>query len=337
MKKFNLVLLSLLALCLLASSAFAAVELKLSHSGPTIAEGDKNDEGCKAFKEYVERESNGEIVVNIFPNNQLGNEREQLEGVLMGTIEAASITTGTVPTVYNDILVFDIPYLFPSYKVAHKVLDGAFGQKIADGFHKSTGSYILGFGENGYRHFTNRVREIRSPEDVKGLKIRTMENPIHIAMMKSLGAVPTPIPFGELYTAMSQGVVDGQENPVSLIESCRFYEVQKYLSLDGHFYSPFVLLFNQAAFEGLSKEHQAIIREGANAWKQRQRQFNFDVQRARALESIKKHGTQVAELTPAELLAFREATQKEVLPLIEEEVGQALAAEALAAVSAAEK
>jgi C4-dicarboxylate-binding protein DctP len=324
-----------LAACF-ASPSIAAVEIKLSHSGPTPETGATNDEGCKAFKEYVERESGGEIIVNVFPNNQLGNEREQLEGTQMGTIQMCSISTGTLSALDSQMLVIDIPYLFDSKPVAYKFLDGPMGDKIREHFHDQAGAYILAYGENGFRHFTNRVRTIKSPADLKGLKIRTQENPAHIAMMKSFGATPAPIPFGELYTALSQGVVDGQENPVSLTESSRFHEVQKYLTLDGHFYSPFVLIANGDFYDALGPEQQKIVRDGANAWSKRQREFN-SADEIRALEEMKKAGVEITELSPDELKAFREAAQAGALPLIQQEIGEPFINEVMKSVEDAGK
>ncbi len=322
MKKITSIFIMITTLVLaLSVSANAAVEIKLSHSGPTPAVGATNDEGCKAFKKYVEDKSNGEIKVKIFPNNQLGNEREQFEGVQMGTIQMCSISTGTLSTVDKQMLVMDIPYLFANKKAAYSFLDGPMGVQIRDDFGAKTGTVMLAYGENGFRHFTNRVRPIKSPKDIAGLKIRVQENPAHIAMIKSMGATPTPIPFGELYTALSQGVVDGQENPVSLTESSRLHEVQKYLTLDGHFYSPFVLIVNGGIFKKLTPAQQQIVRDGAKAWSERQRVFNTADEK-RSLEVMAKDGVQITELSPAELAEFQKVTQAGSLPLIEKEIGK---------------
>ncbi len=304
-----------------SSGAYAAIEIKLSHSGPTPATGATNDEGCKAFKNYVEKKSNGEIKVNIFPNNQLGNEREQFEGVQMGTIQMCSVSTGPLSTADKHMLVMDIPYLLNSKKAAFAFLDGEMGTKIREDFSAKTGTVMLAYGENGFRHFTNRVRPIKTPKDIAGLKIRVQENPAHIAMIKSMNATPSPIPYGEVYTALSQGVVDGQENPVSLIESSRLHEVQKYLTLDGHFYGPFVLIVNGGLYKKLTPEQQQIVKDGAKAWSDRQRTFN-DADEKRALEVMKKEGVQVTELTPDQLNEFQKVTQAGALPFIEKEVGK---------------
>lgn len=337
MKKMaKTLVLAVLLVAFAAASAMAAVEIRISHSGPTPAVGATNDEGAKAFKEYVEKTSGGEIVVKIFPNNQLGNEREQMEGVQMGTIQMCSISTGTLSTLDAQMLVMDIPYLFVSKPGVYRFLDGPMGTKLREDFSKKTGTVMFAFGENGFRHFTNRTRTIKTPADLKGLKIRTQENPAHIEMIKAMGATPTPIPFGELYTALSQGVVDGQENPVSLTESSRFHEVQKYLTLDGHFYSPFVLVANGAFYNKLTPAHQKIVQDGASAWQKRQREFN-DADEKRSLQVMKDAGVEVTELTPEQFAAFKEVTQKGALPLIEKQLGKGFLDEVFEAVEAAEK
>lgn len=337
MKKFAILILIIFSFVVyVVPGAYAAVEIKLSHSGPTSVAGATNDEGCKAFKEYVEIASNGAIHVKIFPNNQLGNEREQMEGVQMGTIQMCSITTGTMSTLDSGMLVLDIPYLFSSKKGAYNFLDGHMGTKIREEFSKKTGTVMLAYGENGFRHFSNRVRTMKSPNDVKGLKIRTQENPAHIAMVKAMGGIPATIPFGELYTALSQGVVDGQENPASLMESSRLHEVQKYLTLDGHLYSPFVLIANGGFFKKLTAEQQQIVRDGATKWSERQRSFNT-MDEKRSLLAMRDSGVEITELTTPELAAFRKVAREGALPFIEKEVGRSFVIEVLTATEKAEK
>ncbi|MEG2185085.1 MAG: DctP family TRAP transporter solute-binding subunit [Cloacibacillus sp.] len=336
MKKLFTVAAALSLLFSTCTASLAAIELKLSHSGPTPSVGATNDEGCKAFKKYVEEKSKGEIKVKIFPNNQLGNEREQLEGTQMGTIQLCSITSGTLSNLDKQMLALDIPYLFANKATAYKFLDGPMGTKLRKDFGVKTDTMLLAFGENGFRHFTNRVRNIKSPADLKGLKIRTMENPVHIAMMRSMGVTPTPIPFGELYTALSQGVVDGQENPVSLIESSRLHEVQKYLTLDGHFYSPFVLIMNNDSYKKLSPEQKKIVAGGASAWSAKQREFNA-MDEKRSLVNMKKAGVVITELNPQQLNEFKKVTQAGAIPLIEKEAGKNLIKQVLDASAKAAK
>ncbi len=334
-KDFN-ALLSLMVgviVLFLAGTTYAKTEIKLGHSAPVF--GDKTEIACQAFKKYVETNSSSEILINIFPNNQLGNERELLEGLQMGTVEMAAITTGSFPTFYPEIMVLDIPYLFSSSPVAWAVLDGPFGDQLRKGFLAKTHVNLLAFGENGYRNFTNSARPIKTPEDLKGLKIRTMENPAHLAMMKAMGAIPTPMPYGELYTALAQHVVDGQENPISLIKASKFYEVQKYLTVDGHVYSPHALLINDSYLNNLSEPLRKIIVEGAKVWQKTHREYSVK-QNKEGLDDIKASGTEVYTINADELALFRKATSK-IVPIIEKEVGKELVAQALQYVAEAEK
>jgi len=207
------------------------VEIKLSHSSPAV--DDRLEAACQAFKKHVEEKTGGKVKVTTYPNSQLGGEREQLEGVQLGTIQMAALSSGPLPGIFPQIMVFDLPYLFASQKAAFEVLDGPTGQEIFDLMKAKTGIRGLVWGENGFRHFTNSVRTVTKPSDMQGLKIRTMENPAHMAIVKALGASPTPMAFNEVYSGLQQKTIDGQENPISLIVSMKFYETQKYLTLDG--------------------------------------------------------------------------------------------------------
>lgn len=333
MKKI-MILMSLMV-ALSSTAAMAAIEIRLSHSGPTPIAGATNDEGARAFKEYVERESQGEILVTIFPNNQLGNEREQIEGVQWGTIHVCSISTGVLSAFDPQMLALDIPYLFSSKAVAHKFLDGPMGDRLRQDFSERTNTVMLAFGENGFRHFTNSRRPIKTPADMQGLVMRTQENPAHIAMMNSMGAIPVPIPFGELYTALSQGVADGQENPLTLIEASRLHEVQRYITISMHFYSPFVLIMNADLYNRLTPEQQKIVHGGARAWSARQREFNA-ADELRSIRYIQEHGVEIHELDAEQFDAFRRITREGAMPLIEAETSEEFIAEVLAAVLAAE-
>ncbi|MFG1462601.1 TRAP transporter substrate-binding protein [Xanthobacter sp. DSM 24535] len=214
-----------------------------------------------AFKETVEGESGGRIKVDIFPGGTLGGEREIVESLQLGTIDMAMTSTSVVGNFVPDVLVFDIPFLFRDAPHARAVLDGQIGQDILAKFG-TKGLVGLGYGENGFRHLTNNKRAVETPADMSGLTIRTMENPIHIAAFSQLGARPTPIAWPELYPALQQGVVDGEENPLSNIITAKFFQVQKYLSLTGHVYAPTVIMISPTAWAKLSAEDKKIIRDG---------------------------------------------------------------------------
>lgn len=314
------------------SEAPKVIEIKLGHGSPPG--NDRLEMACQEFKKYVETATNGSLKITTYPANQLGGEREQLEGVQMGTIEMGGLGTGPIPGIFPQVMVFDLPYLFPSLEVAYKVLDGPVGQEVLDMMTAKTGIKALVWGENGYRHFTNNTRPITKPEDLKGLKIRLMENPAHMGMVEVMGGNPTPISFAELYTALSQKTVDGEENPLSLIMSMKFYEVQKYLTLDGHVYHPIVLMINDKFFKGLTPEQQKAIEEGAIIWRDKIREFN-QKQTNEALQFLKDHGMEVTELTPEQLQAFRDATRP-VYDKFKDTIGEDLLNKVLKAIEEAE-
>ena len=213
------------------------IVIKYAHGGPPDPLKLPEQADAMAFKEYVESRSGGRIKVEIYPACQLGSEREMLEGVKIGNIEMANTSEGSVAGFYPEILATAIPYAFKNRRVAWEVMDGSYGQNLAADMLKKTGLRCLDINDNGYRNFTNNVRPVHTPADLKGLKIRTMENPAHMKMVNAMGAIATPIAWAEVYTALQLGTVDGQENPVSLIVAKRFYEVQKYCTLDGHIFS----------------------------------------------------------------------------------------------------
>lgn len=259
------------------------------------------------FKEYVERESKGRIKVEVYPNGQLGGERQQVEAVSLGTLDM-SIPAGSVVANFDEkFLVFDLPFLFKTREAALAACDGEFGKKVAEGL-KSLNIINLGYAENGFRFITNNIRPIRKPEDLKGMKIRTMENPIHMATFKALGANPTPMAFGELYTALQQKTVDAQENPVGLIYSSKFYEVQKYMSLTGHVFVPCPYIINKQKYEGLPEDLQKIIADGVKISCDEQRKLLAE-KADEMFKEIEESGTKINDLTADEKDAFIKATE----------------------------
>ncbi|MBZ4654150.1 MAG: dicarboxylate transporter, DctP subunit, partial [Peptococcaceae bacterium] len=218
---------------------------------------------------------------------------------------------------------------------AYEVLDGPVGREILDLMKAKTGIRGLVWGENGFRHYTNSVRTIRKPQDMQGLKIRTMENPAHMAIVKALGASPTPMAFNEVYTGLQQKTIDGQENPISLIVSMRFYEAQKYLTLDGHVYNPYILMINDKFYNSLSEDIRKVIDEGALVWQKVEREENNKQIKA-GLEKLKAAGMEITELSPEELQAFRDATKSVYDTIGKKEVGEELLNKVLKAVQEAE-
>ncbi len=239
----------------------AQTSLKLGYSlAPTSHYG----VGATAMAEELERISDGKFTIEQFPANALGGEREMVEGAQIGTVDLVVTSTGPVGNFVPDTLITDIPFLFRDYEHAHAVLDGPIGQEILDQF-PNHGLVALAWGENGFRNLTNSVRPIRTPEDSRGLKVRTMENQVHMQAFQQLGVLPTPMAFPELFTALQQGTVDGQENPIGVILSANFSQVQKHLSLTQHVYSPALIIMSPSVWDGLSDEEKGWFKEAAAA------------------------------------------------------------------------
>ncbi len=259
----------------------------------SISEDSHQGIGLVVFAKEVEKRTNGRYVIKNFYSGSLGGERESIESVQLGTQELTLTSTGPIPNFVPEAKIFDIPFLFRDKAHAHAVLDGPIGQEMLKKF-ESKGFKALGWAENGVRHMTNSKRSVNSPDDLKGLKMRTMENPIHITAYKTLGIVPTPMAFPEVFTALQQGTVDGQENPLSVIMAAKFDQVQKYLSLTGHVYSPAIWLMNKGAFDKLSAaDKQAFLdaaKEGTKA--NRARVAEDD---ANGVAELRKRGMTVVE------------------------------------------
>ncbi|MEN1761523.1 TRAP transporter substrate-binding protein [Anoxynatronum sibiricum] len=266
--------------------------------------------GLEIMKEYIERESNGRIEMQLFHSSQLGDDIQMMEALQMGSQEITCPSSAPISSIDKRNMVFDLPFLFPSEEVASAFLDGAFGQELLDGL-EDHGLVGLAYWENGYRHLTNSVREVRTPEDLRGLKIRTMENQIHLDFFRELGANPTPMPFGELFTAMQQGVVDGQENPVSTIYLQSFSEVQDYTTLTGHVYSPFVLLMSKVFWDELPEDLKEIVQEAAYVAQEEQRRISREYA-DEMVEGLREQGMTVTELTLEELQAFQQVTSSTI-------------------------
>jgi tripartite ATP-independent transporter DctP family solute receptor len=239
-----------------AFSANAQTTMRIS-----IATAQNSHQGVAidTFAREVEKRTNGRYKILAFYNGALGGEREYVEAVQLGTQELALSTTGPIPNFVPETKIFDMPFLFRDKAHARAVLDGPIGQEMLKKFD-ARGFTAMGWAENGFRHMTNSKHDVNTPADLKGLKMRTMENPVHITAYKALGIIPTPMAFPEVFTALQQGTVDGQENPLSIIIAAKFDQVQKHLSLTGHVYSPCVWLMNKDAFNKLSAaDKQAFL------------------------------------------------------------------------------
>lgn len=241
----------------------------------------------------VEKRTNGRYKIKTFYSGALGAEREAVEAVQLGTQELTWTSTGPIPNFVPETKIFDIPFLFRDYAHARAVLDGPIGQDMLKKFD-SKGIKALAWGENGFRHMTNNKRPIVAPADMKGLKMRTMENPVHVQAYKGFGIIPTPMAFTEVFTALQQGTVDGQENPLSVIVANKFDQVQKHLTLTGHVYSPGVFLMNKEAFDKLSAADKQAFLDAAKVAAKANRN-RVDADEKIAVSDLRAKGMQVVE------------------------------------------
>lgn len=284
----------LLGLCLAGGIAISPAQAQ-TVMRISIATSQDSHQGVAidTFAREVERRTDGRYQIKTFYNGALGGEREYVEAVQMGTQELALSTTGPIPNFVPETKILDMPFLFRDKAHARAVLDGPIGEELLDKF-SGRGFVALGWGENGFRHMTNNVRPVRTPGDLQGLKMRTMENPVHIRAYKALGIIPTPMAFPEVFTALQQGTVDGQENPLSIIIAGKFEQVQKYISLTGHVYSPCVWLMNPDAYAKLSDADKQAFREAAVEGTRANRE-RVDADDARGVDYLRKGGMDVIE------------------------------------------
>ncbi len=265
MKRLAVLFCIILLALAMSVPAFAKTRvLKLGHIAEPVH---PYGQGADHFAELVKKYSNGEMEVKVFPSSQLGGQKDLVEGLIFGTVDMALVGTAVLGQFQPQISIFDLPFLFKDRDHTYKALDTV-GMEIGKALEPK-GIKLLGYMENGIRHVTNNVRPVSTPEDMEGLKIRVMNNKIYIEMMKALGASPTPMAFGELYSAMQQGTVDGQENPSAHIWTKRFFEVQKYASLTAHSYAPEPMLISMMTWNKLSDKEKEIIQKAATesvAW-----------------------------------------------------------------------
>lgn len=276
------------------SEAAPKYALKLGHSVPVE---NPYHAGAMRFKEIVEKKTSGNVAINIFPNGQLGTgERDLIEGLQLGTVDIYVGSTGPMGGFEKRFLVFDFPFLFKDKKHVYSVLDGEIGRYIM-GLLDAKGLHGLAWLENGFRNLTNSKRPVNSPQDAAGLKIRTMENKVHMAMWRALKADPTPMAWSEVFTALQQGTIDGQENPISVIYTSKIYEAQKHLALTRHVFSPAMILVAKPLFDSMPAEYKKIISEAAIEAALYQRKICEDMEND-LIERLKKNGMQITTPNP---------------------------------------
>ncbi|MDP2791631.1 MAG: DctP family TRAP transporter solute-binding subunit [Rectinemataceae bacterium] len=262
--KSRILAIVLIIAALIPGMVFGQTVLKLAHLNPQQPFDVASAAMAAVFKSEVEANSNGQIKVDIFPNGVLGKEAETMVQVKAGVVQSFISSSGGMAQFYPLIDVTNMPFAFSSYNVGYKVYDGPFGQDLAADIEKKAGFKVLGFGESGgFFAITNAKRPLKSPADMKGIKLRTMALPLHQAIVKALGASPTTVAWAEVYTSLQTGVVDGQMNPISIITMAKFQEVQKYITLTNHLYAPYVWVLNPKFYAGLSAELQTVVDDAA--------------------------------------------------------------------------
>jgi len=258
--------------------------------GHVLAPSHPKNLGAEKFKEILEANSPQLVKVEIFPSSQLGSERDLTEGMQLGTVDIA-IVPGVIANFVPLMKVLNLPYIFRDREHVKKVLDGEIGKKLASGL-PSVGLRLLAYWENGFRQITNNKRPIYTPEDLKGIKIRVPENKVYLDTFAKWGADVITMSFGELYVALQQNTVDGQENPFAIIDTNKFYEVQKYLSLTNHFYCPAQVLISEITWKKLSPEMQKAVVKAAEEARDYERQLLLE-RDSSYLANLKDHGMQV--------------------------------------------
>ncbi|MDQ0039655.1 TRAP transporter substrate-binding protein [Variovorax boronicumulans] len=259
--------------------------------------------GSTVFCDEVEKGTQGRFKCQHFANSALGGEREQIEAIQLGTQDLVNTSTGPVGNFVPEVKIVDIPFLFRDYDHARKVMDGPIGQDILTKF-PSKGIIALAWTENGFRHMTNSKRDIVKPSDAAGLKMRTMENKVHMDGYRTFGILPTPMAFPELFGALQQGTVDGQENPIPVILASKFSQVQKHLSLTGHVYSPALLLLSPKVWNKLSDADKKVFVDAAKKASVAQRKKVNDDEN-NGIAQLEKDGMKVTKVVDG--AAFREA------------------------------
>ncbi len=295
----------------LTSAATAQTVLKIGYATTATSH---YGVGSTAFCDDIEKGTQNRYKCQQFPSSALGGEREMIEAVQLGTLDLVNTSTGPVGNFVPEVKIVDIPFLFRDYDHARKVMDGPVGQEILAKF-PSKGIIALGWTENGFRHMTNNKRDIVKPSDAAGLKMRTMENKVHMDGYRTFGILPTPMAFPELFGALQQGTVDGQENPIPVILASKFAQVQKHLSLTGHVYSPALLLLSPKVWAKLSDADKKVFADAATKAGAAQRKKVNDDENT-GIAQLEKDGMKVTKVVDGQ--AFRDALKPAYLAYAKE-------------------
>ncbi|AFP32241.1 MULTISPECIES: TRAP transporter substrate-binding protein [Marinobacter] len=297
----------------LTGTAFASeftnmdpITLRLAH---VVNEQDGFHIAAVKFQDLVAERTEGAVNIELYPNASLGDERTLLEGMQIGTVDMGVITNGPVANFVEEMAVFELPFLFPSPQAAYDVLDGPIGQELLDKLSE-VNLKGLAYAERGFRNLTNSERPVNTPEDMKGLRIRVMENPVYVDTFRALGANAIPMAWTEALTAMQQNTIDGQENPANVIHSFKLYETQDYMTLSRHTYAPAIFVMGMPVWNKLPEAAQAVVLQAAQEAAEHERQVNAEME-FQQLAELREAGMQIND-TP-DIKAFQAA----VVPVYE--------------------
>ncbi len=295
---------TVIATVAMAAMGMASAQVKTIKFANQNNAGHPIVQGMEKFKEIVEKNSGGKLKVNLFPGGTLGSDQANVSAIQGGSLEMASMNSGIFASQVKEFGVYDFPFMFGSTKEADAVVDGPFGKKMHAKLEEK-GLIGLAYYELGFRHLSNGKRAINKVSDIEGLKLRVIPNPINVDWVKALGANPTPLPWPEVYAALEQGAVDGQENPIPTINSAKLYEVQKHLTLTGHQYNPQSVVISKKFWETLSAAEKKILSDAATESAKFQRETARNLE-ASLLANLKKNGMQVTQLSDSEMVTLRD-------------------------------
>jgi tripartite ATP-independent transporter DctP family solute receptor len=295
---------TVIATVAMAAVGMATAQVKTIKFANQNAAGHPIVQGMEKFKEIVEKKSEGKLKVNLFPGGTLGSDQANVSAIQGGSLEMASMNSGIFASQVKEFAIYDFPFMFSSTKEADAVVDGPFGKKMHAKL-EDKGLIGLAYYELGFRHITNGKRAIHKVSDIEGLKLRVIPNPINVDWVKALGANPTPLPFPELYAALEQGAVDGQENPIPTINSAKLYEVQKHMVLTAHQYNPQSVIMSKKFWDGLSAAEKKVVADAAAESAKFQRETARNLE-ASLLANLKKNGMQVTQLPESEMAVLRD-------------------------------
>jgi len=323
LKFFNIVFIAVMfATVSVTGTALAAKTMKLHHLNKDDPFDNPTGAMATVFKSLVEAGTNGSVMVQTFPSGQLGKDKDALQQVKAGVIQTGIHSVGGFASVYPLIGILDIPFAFPNISKTYEVFDGPFGKKLAASIEKKTGLHVLGFGDSGgFFHLTNSKRPIHTPADMAGVKIRTMGLDTHKAIITAMGGQPAAISWSEVYTALQTGVADGQMNPIPIIAFAKFQEVQKYLTLSGHIFAPYVWTMNQKFWDSLTESEKGVVSYAAKSAIVAGRGMGRAIEASdRGLKELSKN-LKVNSLTSAEKEEFKKVAVPAVKKLILEKFG----------------